>query len=442
MLGALLLAALAVGVLSVKKPTYAIGVVAAAAVVLLIAWNVRALPPILVMALYAEGVTLGGITVGRVIGVLALAVLVYYLLAGGAADLRPSLLLAIGLAYGFWILLSYYWAVDGSMVFTTWFQWALSVAFMLAIAVLVRTEGHLRTVLYAFVVSAALFGAAGFLTYLGSAGGARATGLTGDPNQFATYQALAVPAALVLARHELRPHVRAMLYGAVGLAVVSIGTSLSRGGLITLVVIVAVTLALPWHVFFRRQGQKVAYALAITFAGWTMALLSSTKVLDRIGTIFAPGQDKGSGRIDLWSAAWHAYRAHSLLGLGGGGFEANSLQYLQNTPGVNISASYVAAGRPVHNAYLEALVDLGPIGLSLFVALIALTVLYLVRASMRFRAAGRVELQRVTLALVTSLLGLSVSMLFLSIGLGKAIWIFAGLALAADRMSAASAPRV
>ncbi len=79
----------------------------------------------------------------------------------------------------------------------------------------------------------------------------------------------------------------------------SIGTSLSRGGLITLAAIVIVTLVVPWHVFFRRPGQKVGFALAITFAGWVMALLSSAKVLSRIGTIFAPGSDKGSGRIDL-----------------------------------------------------------------------------------------------------------------------------------------------
>ena len=164
-------------------------------------------------------------------------------------------------------------------------------------------------------------------------------------------------------------------------------------------------------------------------------MLSSTKVLDRIGTIFAPGSDKGSGRIDLWSAAWHAYATHPALGLGGGGFEATSLQYLQNTPGVNIAASYVAAGRPVHNAYLEALVDLGPIGLALFLVALGLSGVYLVRASMRFRRAGRVELQRISLALVTSLVGLCVSMFFLSIGLGHAVWIFAGLALALDRVS-------
>jgi O-antigen ligase len=433
---ALVGAALAVGALAATKPTYGIGIVVAAAVVLLIAWNVRALPPILVMALFAEGVTVGGITVGRVIGVLALAVMVYYLLAGGTADLRPNALLLVALAVGFWILLSYYWAAPGGMVFTTFFQWALSVAFMFAFAILVRTEEHVHYVLFAFVVSAVLFGGAGFLTYLGSAGGARATGLTGDPNEFATYQALAVPAALVLAGLERRPQVRAMLYGAVGLAVVSIGTSLSRGGLITLAVIVAVTVLVPWHVFFRRPGQKVAYVLALVFSGWVMALLSSTQLLGRISTIFSPGQDKGSGRIDLWAAAWRAYTNHAGFGLGAGGFEANSLHYLQNTPGVNIAASYVAAGRPVHNSYLEMLVDLGPVGVILFLSLIAIAGFYLVRSALRFRAAGRYELQRIMLAFIAALLGLSVSMFFLSIELGKAVWIFAGLALAFDRMSA------
>src|SRR5207245_1799029 len=101
-----------------------------------------------------------------------------------------------------------------------------------------------------------------------------------------------------------------------------------------------------------------------------------------------------------------------------------------------LAASYVRAGRPAHNAYLEALVDLGPIGLMLFLLVIGLTLWYLARAALRFRASGDVGLQRATLALVASLLGLSVSMFFLSIGLGKAIWIFAGLALAFDRMSA------
>jgi O-antigen ligase len=444
LLAGLLVSALAVGALAARRPALAIALVVAAAVVLLIASNVRTLPPILVATVFAEGISVGGITVGRLMGVLALAVLVYYLLVSGRADLKPNALLAAGLAYGLWILLSYYWAGTYNGVFTTFFKWALSFAFTLAFAVLVRNLNHVKTVLYAFVISAVVFGAAGFLTYLGSAGSARATGLTGDPNQFATYQALAVPAALVLARLESRPQVRAALYGAAALAVVTIGTSLSRGGVITLGLIVVVTVLMPWHVFFRRPAQKVSYALALVFAGWTVALLGSTQLLARIQTIFSPGQDKGSGRIDLWAAAWNAYSHHSALGLGGGGFEANSLSYLQNTPGVNIAASYVAAGRPVHNAYLEALVDLGPIGLAMFVLVIALTFWYLVRSAGRFRAAGELGLQRVTLALIASLLGLSVSIFFLSIGLGKAIWIFAGLALAFDRMSrpAEAAPRV
>ncbi len=430
----LLGAALAVGALSAKRPVYAIGVVVAAAVVLLIARNIRALPPILIATVFTEAVSVGGLSVGRLVGVVALAVLAYYLLAGGKADLRVNALLVVGAACGLWILLSVYWAADSHFVYVTFFQWALSFAFMLVFAILVRTEAHVKTVLFAFVASAVLFGAVGFLTYAGTAVEGRVSGFAGDPNLFATYQALAVPAALVLAAIERRPNVRAALYAAVVLAVITIAASFSRGGLITLGVIIAVTVVSPWHVFFRRSAQKLTYVLALVFAGWIVALLSSAAYLERIQTIFN-GEGRGSGRTDLWDAALNAYSQHTALGLGGGGFEANSLTYLHNTPGVDIAASYVAAGRPVHNAFIEMLVDLGPIGLALLSALLGLSFWYLGRSALRFRAGGEVGLQRVTLALIAALLGLTVSMIFLSIEFAKPIWIFAGLALALDRMS-------
>lgn len=434
LLACLLAAGAAVGALSARKPAYAAGLVVAVAVVLLVARNVRALPPILVATVFTEAVSVGGLTVGRLVGVVALAVLAYYLLAGGKADLGPSWLLAVGLATGFWILLSSYWAASSHFVVVTFFQWALSAAFMLVFAILVRTETQLRAVLLSVVVSSVVFGAVGFVASVGATVAGRASGLAGDPNLFATYQALAVPAALVLAAGERRPHRRAALYAAIVVDVVTIAVSFSRGGLITLGVVVGLTILAPWHVFFRRQAQKVSYLLTIAAAGWVVAILGSTAYLDRIRTIFN-GEGRGSGRTDLWAAALNAYSHHPALGLGAGGFEANSLTYLHDTPGVDIRASYVAAGRPVHNAYLESLVDLGPIGLALLAALLGLTLWYLGRSALRFRAGGEVGLQRVTLALIAALLGLVVSMIFLSIELGKPIWIFAGLALATDRMS-------
>jgi O-antigen ligase len=435
------LAALVVGRLSVGHPATAAAFVGAIGIVLLVASSIAALPAVLVLTMYAEGLSLGGIQIGRLVGLLAFAALLYYLLAGGRADLRPNLLIAAACAYGFWILVSVYWASDDGFVYSTFFKWGLSFAFMLAFAVLVREERHLRMLLAAFVSAAAAFGVVAVIEYLSSSGDARAVGLVGDPNQFATYQALALPAALVLARLERRPHLRLGYYVAVAFIVVSVGASFSRGGLIALVVVALASLLVPWRAFFRRPGDKVVYAVALGFAGWLVAALGSTAYLERIQSIFHGG-DRGAGRTDLWAAAWNGYTHHPGLGLGAGGFQAHSLELLQSTPGVNTAASYVQAGRPVHNAYLETLTDLGPAGLSIYSLITALTAVYIIRAVRRFRASEDVTLQGIALALLVALAGLTVSSVFLSNELGRAVWMFVGLALALDRMSSKQFGRV
>jgi O-antigen ligase len=424
----------AVGVLSVASPIWAIGSVVAAAAIVLIAVDVRMLPPFLVVAVFAEGVSVGGLNIGRIIGPLALAAVAYYLLSGGRSDLRVNWLLAVSVALGFWILVSVYWTADTHFAFVWVFRWALSFGFAVAFAVIVREERHVGWVLSAFVVAALVFGIVGLLTYVTSGGLARGSGLTGDPNQFATYEALAVPAVLVSARIWRGAHRQFALYAALALIVLAIGASYSRGGVVTLGAVIIGTLLVSWRVFFSAARQKGVYMITLVFVGWLALLLGSTAYQHRIETIFT-GQDRGSGRTDLWAAAWTGYKEQPYLGLGGGGFESRSLDLLHATPGVNIAASYVAAGRPVHNAYLESLVDLGPLGLALFLAVVGLTISYIVRAAQRFRAVGAEQLWRMSICLAVELAGLTMAMIFLSIELGHMLWIFVGLALALDAMS-------
>lgn len=431
-------AALAIGGLSASKPHIAVGLVVAAAAAVLVALNMRMLPPLLVVTVFAEGVSVGGFHVGRVVGLLALAAVAYFLLAGGRADLRANLLILCAGALGFLILLSFYWAPSLQFAVKWFFEWALSLAFAVAFAVLVRTERHLRAVLIAFVWAAAVFGVVGLLTFLASGGVSRGTGLTGDPNQFATYEALALPVALALAARERVPHRRLPFYGVILVVILAIVASYSRGGVVTLGVLIVGTLFAPRYVFFRNRAQKGTYLLILLASAWLVALVGSTAYVHRLGTLLT-GSDRGSGRTDLWAAAWNGYSHHQYAGLGAGGFEARSLDLLHATPGVNIAASYVQAGRPVHNAYLEMLVDLGPAGLILFLALVGLALFYLLRSGRRFRARGDIERARIAITLGVALLGLSASMIFLSIELGHMLWAFAGLALALDRASAPDA---
>src|SRR5207249_5247629 len=118
---------------------------------------------------------------------------------------------------------------------------------------------------------------------------------------------------------------------------------------------------------------KLAYLIALTVAVAAALAVGSTTLVARAQTIIHPGMDRGSGRTDLWNSAWHGYTQHPWLGLGAGNFRARSLGLLMTTPGVNIRASYVAPGREVHNAYLETLTELGPVGFVLFLSVLGLT---------------------------------------------------------------------
>ncbi len=175
--------------------------------------------------------------------------------------------------------------------------------------------------------------------------------------------------------------------------------------------------------------------MAIT-AGIVLSIAASATFLARVGSIFSGGHaDRAAGRTDLWAAAVNAYSHHPWLGIGAGNFQFHSLDLLHQTQGVDIGAAYIGQGRPVHNAYLEALTELGPLGLALFVLVIVMTGWYLVRVFRRARAAGD-DLSRIVAAsLLLALLSLAISMGFLSIELNKPLWIIVGLTIALERMS-------
>ena len=99
----------------------------------------------------------------------------------------------------------------------------------------------------------------------------------------------------------------------------------------------------------------------------------------------------------------------------------------------------MAQGRLVHNSYLEALTELGPVGLALLVLVIATTAWYLFRVFARARARRDDTIRIVSATLLLALLSLVMSMIFLSIALNKPLWIIVGLTIALERMTASRA---
>jgi hypothetical protein len=79
----------------------------------------------------------------------------------------------------------------------------------------------------------------------------------------------------------------------------------------------------------------------------------------------------GNGRADLWRIAWKDAKGHPLLGAGAGTYER---YFLRNQPP---RGSRV---RDAHSLYLETLAELGPIGLAILVAALAIPLAILPRA--------------------------------------------------------------
>jgi putative inorganic carbon (HCO3(-)) transporter len=439
----LAMSALMTGALSAMNPVLAVTGLAAVVVGVLAIANVTALPAFLAFTMFVESVApAGALRIGRLAAVLALTVVVMYLLTRGRAGLRANGLLFAVAAYGLWTLLSVTWAEDAGLVQETSFRYLLVLAYMLAFALLVRSTQQVAIVFATLALGALVFGLISFAGYASAADDynqlVRAKGLQGDYNFFALYEVVALPPALVLAARARTPGRVLLFYGVVAAIVLSVVASLSRSGLLALASVVLVTLLLPSALFFRRASQRVTYGFALLAAAAVVMVAGATPFLERAGTIFGEegvSGSRGSGRVDVWRAAWRSFEENPILGIGAGNFRSSTFDRLLQTPGVTTTSGYRSKGKYVHSMYLGNLTELGIVGFSLFMLMLALTFSSLTASVRRARSRGDPDLARFAAALAVGLVGVSVSGLFLSIELAKPLWIVIGLALALDVMT-------
>jgi len=198
-------------------------------------------------------------------------------------------------------------------------------------------------------VSLGFYGVKGGLWTLLSGGVNRvygpAGGFIGGNNEIGLALLMTAPLIWFLAQHATRPQVRQALYLAVGLTLVAVVGTHSRGAFLGLLV-------MGLMLFIKARHKWLPALLALGF----MALLpvfAPQSWFDRMHTIGAYEQDNSAmGRI----GAWH--KAVEIAGerLTGGGFEVLVHSYKHDA----------------HSIYFEVLAEHGYIGLLLFLALLAL----------------------------------------------------------------------
>lgn len=406
------------------------------------------LVPILAASIYLEALTFGGVTISRLLAPVAiLVVLVEVLRRGGGLAWRGPLPFVS--LYALWALASGLWTVNLASTRISLASLAIALAYMAAFAVLIRDERHLRMTIYCLAFAAMSVGAFSTIAFLGAGDSgplesSRSEGGVGDPNFFANLLIATLPLILVIAAEVRGRALKAVLLVSALVTIGGVVTSLSRGGLLALVAVALILPLLPARALFPSRRAKALVMLAL--ACGAVALAATPQVRDdvttRVGSILGAtsGEDSdsdGSGRGLIWAAARLSVSERPILGLGAGAFPDRSNALIMRTPNIDLTNFELReSGVQTHSAFLGTAAELGIVGMALFLLLIASTLLHLVRTARRARAAGALFLGRVAGALGLSLIGWSVSSLFISSETGRTLWMIIGLSLALPKLVA------
>jgi O-antigen ligase len=309
-----------------------------------------------------EGVTQlpGGTTVIRLVGLLAGGTLV----AVGFLDnriLKPPGIAIWWALFLFWSGISVFWAVEPSGALR---QLATSGA--LIIFYLVAVSFRITEHEFAWVVRLAILGgclAAMFAVYEYSAGINWATGsgsslvergslIVGEtevnPDYFGLRLILPIAlavAAFLTARGWLG---RLVSFCALAITVLALLLTMSRAALLSLVVLIIV--------FLVRLRLYRRLLPVIVLGSLLLAAMPAT-FFQRIQEA---GKTGGAGRLDIWEAGLEMFKHYPLVGTGLGNFLVVYPQY------AGFSPKFHGFVRSPHNTYLNVLVDLGILGLVLF----------------------------------------------------------------------------
>jgi O-antigen ligase len=435
-----LLAALAVAAASTWQPAAAVALVLGGIVMTWLAFFARErgtlILALLVLAMFTEGLSAGGVSADRLVSPIAVLFIIVAFIGG--RDLPIGAPLQWVLLYSLWAAASGFWTADFGRTVTTLFSLGTAGVFMIAFALFVNSRAMLDRVLIATAGTAFVVGILGASTFLqGSA--ERTRGTIGDYNFFAAYELVALPLVLVLfsvARSRLAKAAAAACILAI---IAAILTTLSRGGAISLVVVMLVALLWPARKLFRVRVDKAKLFLVAAVAIVGLVTIPSQQVLPRLTSVVSQ-KDKGSGRLNVWLAAKTTIRERPVLGLGYGGFLPASNDLMRRTPGVDlVDFDLRQRGLEPHNAFIGTTAELGFPGLILFCGMLLSTGLAFRRSARRASEVGAFFLMRVCNALLLGLIGWVVASLFLSSETNKPLWVMMGLALAMPRLIADAA---
>lgn len=337
---------------------------------------------------------------GTPFGGIALLLGVVSLVGSGRIRLRtPSAALVLITLFVFWSSLTYFWSLNPSATVDRTMTYAQLLVMAWLVWQLTRTPRDTRALMQAYVFGCHFailvvlldFVTGNALIVSPSTGLARFSFAGNDPNYFALTLVLALPMAWYLTLRSENRLLNAVNLLYLPLAVIVIGLTGSRGGVVSTLIALTIIPATFWRLSIWRK-----FLLTVVIAVTAIGALSIIPDLT-FQRIAETPQDIAeadlTGRVDIWRSGFRFLRDNEwavVVGAGSGNYPT-------------AVASYLGRARTAHNAYLNVLVENGIVGLSLFLALFAVALLPNLGGDRTFRSVAFV----MTLSLAVGIVALS-----------------------------------
>jgi len=232
---------------------------------------------------------------------------------------------------------------------------------VLAIMALINTKTRIHSLTLILGLSLAYWSVRGAL-FMVAIGGTESrvwgpeNSMIADNNHLAAAMLMVFPVLNYLRLHSDNRYVRLALLGAMGLTLIAVLGTYSRGAFIGLAAI------LP---FFWWRSKNKALSLVV-LSGLAMGALAAmpAQFFDRMNTIKTAEDDRSfSGRLDAWQTAINITNDRPLTGAGFRAYEMSEI-YARYNP-----ETILNSGLAMHSIYFQVLADQGYPGLALFLAI-------------------------------------------------------------------------
>ncbi len=327
-----------------------------------------------------------------------------------------------------WFAFSLVWAYDASVAAGYLWYFAEVAIFLVIIATVPRDTDTVKLFVAMFVAGAVVsvaIGSVGLLrgTQPVEAEG-RLSGAAGDPNYLAAALMPAVALTLGMASAAATRAGRYWSLAAVLPLVMGVAASQSRGGMVAAVVMAVVALV----VFPRERWTILLCVCAVASVGatyfvanpaaWSASHMTSMGEAD--GTIC--GLLEVASRVTTRSSALDSttsplYRRH-----------------ISRSPG-DKHVRGILRGQELHNVYLGMVVEVGPLGLLLFLGVPLFCLRAAMAASRRYEAATMYGMSRLSRTALVALSGVLTTAVFLPNAADKRLWVLMALTVALSRVS-------